>query len=81
MDSRRKLTFKSLILLLLITRSLLKLFIQTTYSLNIFILWAPTDITSCAPLTGYFPCHWVVPVDFPNTCTMKIVRIYYRIIA
>jgi len=18
-------------------------------------------------MTGYFPCHWVVPVDFPNT--------------
>ena len=31
------------------------------------------------PLTGYFPCHWLVPVDFPNTCTMKIVRIFYRI--
>ena len=27
------------------------------------------------------PCHWVVPVDFPNTCPMKIVRIFYRIIA
>jgi len=33
------------------------------------------------PLISYFPCHWVVPVDFPNTCPMKIVRICYRIIA
>ena len=33
------------------------------------------------PLISYFPCHWVVPVDFPNTCRMKIVRIFYRIIA
>ena len=33
------------------------------------------------PLISYFPCHWVVPVDFPNTCPMKIVRIFYRIIA
>jgi len=32
------------------------------------------------PLISYFPCHWVVPVDFPNTCPMKIVRIFYRII-
>ena len=31
------------------------------------------------PLISYFPCHWVVPVDFPNTCPMKIVRIFYRI--
>jgi len=23
------------------------------------------------PLISYFPCHWVVPVDFPNTCPMK----------
>ena len=33
------------------------------------------------PLISYFPCHWVVPVDFPNTWTMTIVRIFYRIIA
>ena len=33
------------------------------------------------PLISYFPCHWVVPVDFPNTCPMKIERILYRIIA
>ena len=33
------------------------------------------------PLINYFLCHWVVPVDFPNTCPMKIVRIFYRIIA
>ena len=33
------------------------------------------------PLISYFPCHWVVPVDFPNTCPMKIVRIFFRIIA
>ena len=33
------------------------------------------------PLISYFPCHWVVPVDFPNSCPMKIVRIFYRIIA
>ena len=33
------------------------------------------------PLISYFPCHWVVPVDFPNTCPMKIVRIFYQIIA
>jgi len=37
------------------------------------------------PLISYFPCHWVVPVDFPNTCpvihVMKIVRVFYRIIA
>ena len=33
------------------------------------------------PFISYFPCHWVVPVDFPNTCPMKIVRIFYRIIA
>jgi len=33
------------------------------------------------PLISYLPCHWVVPVDFPNTCPMKIVRIFYRIIA
>ena len=33
------------------------------------------------PLISYFPCHWVVPVDFPITCPMKIVRIFYRIIA
>ena len=32
------------------------------------------------PLISYFPWHWVVPVDFPNTCPMKIVRIFYRII-
>jgi len=25
------------------------------------------------PLISYFPCHWVVPVDFPKTCPMKIV--------
>ena len=31
------------------------------------------------PLIGYFPCHWVVPVDFPNTCPMKIVRIFFWI--
>ena len=31
------------------------------------------------PLISYVPCHWVVPVDFPNTCFMKIVRIFYRI--
>ena len=31
------------------------------------------------PLISYFPCHWIVPVDFPNTCPMKIVK--YRIIA
>jgi len=30
------------------------------------------------PLISYFPCHWVVPVDIPNTCPMKIVRIFYR---
>ena len=30
------------------------------------------------PLISYFPCHWV---DFLNTCPMKIVRIFYRIIA
>jgi len=30
-------------------------------------------------LTGYFPCCWLVPVDFPYTCTMKIVRIFYPI--
>jgi len=30
-------------------------------------------------LISYFPCHWVVPADFPNTCPMKIVRIFYRI--
>ena len=23
------------------------------------------------PLISYFPCHCVVPVDFPNTCPMK----------
>ena len=33
------------------------------------------------PLISYFPCHWVVLVDFPNTCPMKIVGIFYRIIA
>ena len=33
------------------------------------------------PLISYFPCHWVVPVDFPNTCAMKIVSILDRIIA
>ena len=33
------------------------------------------------PLISYFPCNWVVPVDFPNTCPMKIVNIFYRIIA
>ena len=33
------------------------------------------------PLISYFPCHWVVPVDFPNTCPMKIVVIFYWIIA
>ena len=33
------------------------------------------------PLISYFPCHLVVPVDFPNTCPMKIVSIFYRIIA
>ena len=33
-----------------------------------------------APLISYFPCHWVVPVDFPNTCPMEIVRIVYRIV-
>ena len=32
------------------------------------------------PLISHFPCHWVVPVDFSNTCPMKIVRIFYRII-
>ena len=31
------------------------------------------------PLMSYFPCHWIVPVDFPNICPMKIVRIFYRI--
>ena len=29
------------------------------------------------PLISYFPCHWVVPVDFPNACPMQIVRIFY----
>ena len=38
-------------------------------------------ISRVAPLISYLPCHWVVPVDFPNTCPMKIVRIFYRIIA
>jgi len=33
------------------------------------------------PLIRYFPCHWVVHVDFPNTCPMKIVNTFYRIIA
>ena len=28
-------------------------------------------------LISYFPCHWVVPDDFPNTCPLKIVRIFY----
>ena len=32
------------------------------------------------PLLSYFPCHWVVPVDFPNTFP-KIVKVFYRIIA
>ena len=32
-------------------------------------------------LISYFPCQWVVPVDFPNTCPINIVRIFYRIIA
>ena len=41
--------------------------------------WGSTDITSCAPWS--VTCHWVVPVDFPNTCPMKIVRLFYRIIA
>ena len=38
-------------------------------------------ISQVAPLDQLLPCHWVVPVDFPNTCPMKIVRIFYRIIA
>ena len=38
-------------------------------------------ISRVAPLISYFPCHTVVPVDFPNTCPMKTVRIFYRIIA
>jgi len=33
------------------------------------------------PLISYFPCYSVVSVDFPNTYPMKIVRIFYRIIA
>ena len=37
------------------------------------------------PLISNFPCHWVVPVYFPNTCPMnfimKIVRVFQRIIA
>ena len=33
------------------------------------------------PLISYFPCHWVVPDDYPNTCPMKKVRTFYRIIA
>ena len=31
------------------------------------------------PLTGYFPCHWLVSGDFHNTCPMEVVRLFYRI--
>ena len=34
-----------------------------------------------APLISYFPCHWVVPVDFPKTYPMDIVRIVCRIVS
>jgi len=56
-------------------------YIGTIKDLSINSLMGDYRYHELRPLISYFPCHSVVPVDFPNTCPIKIVRIFYRIIA